>query len=147
MALTFSWHYCPEPGLASAQRGSGSNTVVPEATLASRCTVWHAQSCPALCNPTDCSLPGFSVHADFPGKNTGLGCQALLQGIFPTQGSNPILLHCRQILYHLSHQASPRILEWVSYPFSRGSFQPRNRTGVSCLAEGFFTSWATRDAW
>ena len=40
---------------------------------------------------------------DFPGRNTGLGCCALLQGIFPTQGSNPHLLHCRQILYHLSH--------------------------------------------
>ena len=38
-------------------------------------------------------LPGFSVHGDFPGKNTGVGCHALLQGIFPTQGSNPCLLH------------------------------------------------------
>ena len=48
-----------------------------------------------------------------------MGCHALLQGIFPTQGSNPGLLTCRQILYHLSHQGSPRILEWVAYPFSR----------------------------
>ena len=47
----------------------------------------------------------------------------------PTQGSNPGLPHCRQILYQLSHQGSPRILEWVAYPFSRGSFQPRNLTG------------------
>ena len=59
---------------------------------------------------------------DFPDKNTGVGCHALLQGIFPTQGSNPGLLHCRQILYCLSHQGSPRILEWVAHPFSRGSF-------------------------
>ena len=44
-----------------------------------------------------------------PGKNTGMGCHALLQGIFPTQGSNPGLPHCRQILYHLSHQGSPVI--------------------------------------
>ena len=43
----------------------------------------------------------------FPGKNTGVGCHFLLQGIFPTQGSNPCLLHCRQTLYHLSHQGSP----------------------------------------
>ena len=43
---------------------------------------------------------------DFPGKNTGVSCRALLQGIFPTQGSNPGLLHCRQILYHLNHQGS-----------------------------------------
>ena len=42
-----------------------------------------------------------------PGKNTGVGCHAFLQGIFPTQGSHPGLPHCRQILYHLSHQGSP----------------------------------------
>ena len=62
------------------------------------------QSCPTLCNPMDCSLPGSSVHGGSPGKNTGVDCHALLQGIFPTQGSNPDLLHCRQILYRLSHQ-------------------------------------------
>ena len=44
---------------------------------------------------------------DFLGKSTGVGCHFLLQGIFPTQGSNPGLLHCRQTLYHLSHQGSP----------------------------------------
>ena len=44
------------------------------------------QSCPALCNPMDCSPPGSSVHGNSPGKNTGLGCHALLQEIFPTQG-------------------------------------------------------------
>ena len=46
------------------------------------------QSCPTLCDPMDCSLPGSSVHGDSLGKNTGVGCHALLQGIFPTQGSN-----------------------------------------------------------
>ena len=66
-----------------------------------------AQSCLTLCDPMDCSPPGSSVHGDSPGKNTGVGCQALLQGVFPTQGSNPGLLHCRQILYHLNHQGSP----------------------------------------
>ena len=44
---------------------------------------------------------------DFPGKNTGVGCQFLLQEIFPTQGLNPGLLHCRQMVYHLSHQGNP----------------------------------------
>ena len=68
------------------------------------------------------------------------------RGIFPIQGLNPGLPHCRQILYHLNHQGSPRILEWVVYPFSRGSSQPMNQTGVSCLAGGFFTSWATTEA-
>ena len=81
------------------------------------CTVLclFTQSCPTLCEPVDCSLPGSSVHSDSPGKNTRLGCHALLQGIFPTQGSNPGLPHCRWILYHRSHQGSPRILEWVAY--------------------------------
>ena len=55
----------------------------------------------------DCSLPGTSVHGDSPGKNTGVGCRALLQWIFPTQGSNPGLLRCMLILYHLDHQGSP----------------------------------------
>ena len=63
-----------------------------------------AQSSPTLCDPMDCSLPGFSVHRDSPGKNTGVGCHALIQEIFLTQGSNPGLLHCRQILYCVSHQ-------------------------------------------
>ena len=52
-----------------------------------------------------------------PGQNTGVGSLSLLQGIFPTQGSNPGLPHCRQILHQLSHQGSPRILEWLAYPF------------------------------
>ena len=56
-----------------------------------------------------------------PGQNTGVGSHSLLQGIFPAQGSNAGLLHCRWILYSLSHQGSPRILEWVAYPFSRGT--------------------------
>ena len=103
-----------------------------------------------------------------PGKNTGVGSCSLLQGIFPTQGSNPGLphcskisllqgifptqglnpglRHCRWILYCLSHQGSPWTLEWVVYSFSRGSSWPRNRTRVSCIADGFFTSWTTREA-
>ena len=104
------------------------------------------QSCPTLCNPMDCSLPGSSVHEDSSGKNTEMGCHALLQRIFLIQGSNRGLLHYRWILYQLSHQGSPTILECVVYPFSRGSFQPRNQTKVSCIAGGFFTSSATREA-
>ena len=64
------------------------------------------QSCLTLCDPLDCSLPGSSVHGNSPGKNTGVGFHSLLQGIFPTQGSNSCLLHCRRILYHLSHHGS-----------------------------------------
>ena len=58
-----------------------------------------AQSCPTLCDSVDCSSPGCSVHGDSPGKNTGMRCHALLQGIFPIQGLNPGLLPCRWILY------------------------------------------------
>ena len=74
-----------------------------------------------------------------PGQNTGVGSLSLLQGIFPTQGLNPGLPHCRGILYQLRHQGSQR-LEWAAYPFSRGSSRPRNQTWVFCTAEGFFTS-------
>ena len=80
-----------------------------------------------------------------PGQNTRESSLSLLQGIFPTQGSNPGLLHYRQILYQLSHKGSPRILEWVVYPFSNRSSQPRNWTGVSCMAGRFFTNWAIRE--
>ena len=66
------------------------------------------------------------------------GNLSLLQGIFPNQGSNPGLPHCRQILSQLSHKGSPRILEWVAYPFSSRSSGLRNRTGVSCIAGRLF---------
>ena len=65
------------------------------------------QLCLTLCDPVDYSPPGSSVHGDSSGKKTGVGCHALLQGIFPTQGSNPDLPHRKQILYRLSHQGSP----------------------------------------
>ena len=66
-----------------------------------------------------------------PGQNTGVGNLSLLKWIFPTQGSNPGLLHYRWILYQLSHKGSPSVLEWVAYPFSGGSSRPRNGTGAN----------------
>ena len=69
-----------------------------------------------------------------------MGSLSLLQGIFPTKGSNLV------DLYRLSHQGSLRILGWVAYPFSRGSSWPRNRTRVSCITGRLFTNWATREA-
>ena len=66
-----------------------------------------AQSCLILCDPIDCSLPGFSVHGDSPGKNTGVGSHSLLQGIFQAQGLNPGLLHRQADFFScLSHQGS-----------------------------------------
>ena len=116
----------------------------------SRKEYWSGLQCPLprgsslakdriqICNP--------ALQLDFllfepPGKpkNTGMGSLSLLQGIFLTQESNQGLPHCRQILYQLSHQESPRILEWVAYPLSSGSSQPRDRTQVSCIAGRFFT--------
>ena len=81
-----------------------------------------------------------------PGQNTRVGSLPLLQGVFSTQGLNPGLPHCRWILYQLSHKGSPRILEWVAYLFFSGSSWPRNQTGVSCIAGGFFTNWAMTEA-
>ena len=104
------------------------------------------QSCPTLCNHMDCSPPGSSVHGDSPGKNTGVGCHALLQVIFLTQRSNPDLPHCRAESLLTEPLGSPRILEWVAYPFCMVSSWSRNRPTVSCIAGGFFTSWATREA-
>ena len=65
------------------------------------------QSCLTLCDPMDYSPLGTSVHGDSPGKNTGVGCHVLLQGIFSTQRSNPGLPHYKQILYQLNYQGSP----------------------------------------
>ena len=80
------------------------------------------------------------------GQNTGEGSLSLLQGIFPTQGSNPGLPHWGPILYQLSHHESPKILERVAYRFPRGSSWPRNWARVSCIVGGFFTRWAFREA-
>ena len=146
----------------------------------------------------------WTIHPwNSPGQDTGMGSCSLLQGIFPTQGSNPFLLLGRQILYHWDPLPLPRyhwgtwevsndnisllkiqfliiygspsqvvlksesesysvvynslrphrlyhgvlqarIPEWVAFPFSRGSSQPRDQTEVSCIAGRFFTVWATR---
>ena len=88
---------------------------------------WKSLSCAWL----------FAIPWNSPGQNTGVGSLSLLQGIFPNQRLNPGLLHCRRILYQLSHKGSPRILEWVAYPFSRGSgFQPRIKVGSPALQVG-----------
>ena len=69
-----------------------------------------------------------------PAQNTEVGSLSLIQGIFPTQGSNPGLPHSWRILYQLSHKGSPRVLEWVAYPFSVGFFptQESNRGLLHC---------------
>ena len=106
--------------------------------------VWaHAKSpqmCPILCDPMEYSLSRFLCPWDSPGWDTGVGSLSLLQGDLPNPGIEPRSPALQMILYQLSHQGSPRILEWVAYPFSRGSFGPRNQSGVSCISCRFFTS-------
>ena len=101
-----------------------------------------------LWDPIDSSPPGSSVHGNSLGKNPGVGCYVLLQGILPTQGSNPGLQHCRQILQHPSHQESPKILERVTCLF-QGIFltQELNQGLLHCrqiFFFFFFTRWVTR---
>ena len=80
-------------------------------------------------------IAGDSLLSEPPGKpkNTGVGSLSILQRIFLTQEPNWGLLHCRQIVYHLSPQGSPRILEWVAYPVSSRSSRPGNWTGSPVL--------------
>ena len=81
-----------------------------------------------------------------PGQNAGVGSLSLLQGSSQPRDRTQVYPHYRWILYQLSHKGNPRILEWVACPFARGSSRPRNGTGVSCIAGGFFTNWAIREA-
>ena len=79
---------------------------------------------------------GLNSPWNSPGQNTGVDSLSLLQGIFPTQRSNPGLPHCRQILYQLSNKGRPKrpkILEWVAYLFFRGSFLPGIKLGSPAL--------------
>ena len=92
----FLWAYqpCSLVHPWTSLRGLGLN---PASTFTIEVLV--AQSCPTLCNAMDCNPQDNPCPWGSPGKNTGVGCQALLQGIFPTQGSNPGLLHCRDGLF------------------------------------------------
>ena len=77
---------------------------------------------------------------DFPGKNTGVGCHFLLQGSFLIQGSNPGLPHCRQMLYHLSHQGSPNFVLDTDYKPSTPLSSAANAWAAHCL-EVQFKAW------
>ena len=100
-----------------------------------------SQSCPTLCEPMDYSLPGFSVHRDSPGKNTGVGCYALLQGIFPTQRSNSGFPHSRWILYSLSYQGSPFFLYLVMVIIIFKIITFQYTMEESCLHSPYFLSF------
>ena len=99
-------------------------------TVARMCVlcVSHAQSCPTVYNPMDCSPSGSSLPGNFPGRSTGVGCHFLLQGIFLTQVSNLGLPCSRQILYHLSH--------WVRIAIIKKS--TNNKCWRGCGEKGTF---------
>ena len=90
------------PALSELPREQTLHLLLLHTTQLQAGKVFVIQLCLMLCNPMDGSLCPWNS----PGKNTGVGCHSLLQGVFPTQGSNPGFLHCKQILYCLSHQAS-----------------------------------------
>ena len=134
------------------------------------CLKWSevkvAQSCLTLCNPMDYSLPGSSCPWNSTDKN-GVGNCSLLQGIFPTQGSNTGLLHCRWILYHLSLVAklcpilgdpmesgcqAPLSMGFSSQEYRTGlpcpppgNLQPSDQTFVSFIGRSVLYHWATRE--
>ena len=109
---------------------SGGQSIRASASVLSmnKVKVKVAQSCPTLCNPYGLYSPWNS-----PGQNTGIGRPSFLQEIFPTPGSNPGLPQCRWILYQLSHKGSPRILEWVAYPFCSDLSDPEIEPGSPAL--------------
>ena len=86
-----------------------------------------------LCDHLDCSPPGSSVHGNSPGKNTGVGCHPLLQWIFPSQGIKPKCPALEADSVCLSHQGSPRILEWVTIPSPVGLPDPGIEPGSPAL--------------
>ena len=75
---------------------------------------------------------------------SGLACPS--PGDLPNPGIELRSVHCHWILYQLSHKRSPKIWEWVAYPFSSRSSWPRNWTKVSCITVRFFIDWAIRES-
>ena len=97
------------------------------------------QSCPALCDSVD-----WTAHRFLQARILEWVAFSFSMGSSQPRDQTPRSPALQADLYQLSHQRSPRVLEWQAYRFSRGSSQPRNWTGVSCIAGGFFTNWATK---
>ena len=104
----------------------------PDESKLSAKSLSHVQLCVTPC--MDCGPPGSSVH-DSPGKSTGVGCPALLQGIFLTQGSNLGLLHRRQFLYHWAILGSPMSQSWEEIKVSKRKDEGTYRS------QRYFPSW------
>ena len=105
-----------------------------------------AQSCSTLCNPMDCNPPGSSVHGDFPGKNTGVACHTLLQMNLP---NSKIKLRSPALQMDSLPSEPPGKAKNIgvgSLSLLQGIFPTQESTRISCVAGGFFTSWALREA-
>ena len=115
--------------------------------------IWRSCCLVTKLHPTLLQPHGLYSPWNSPGQNTGMGSLFLLQGIFPTHGSNPGLLQCRWILYQLSHKGGPRILEWVAYPFSSNLPNPGMELGSPALqadslpTELWRKPWRVCDVW
>ena len=115
---------------------------------------WHGESTVSSSSEShsvvsnSLQLHGLYSPWNSPGQNTEVGSLFLLQRIFPTLGSNLGLLNGRQILVPAEPQGKSKNTRVgsLAYPFSSGSSWPRNQTRVSCIAGGFFTNWAIREA-
>ena len=94
--------------------GAPSKALRPQEPPVLSCSVTSVVS--VLCEPVDCVAQQLLCQWDSTGKNTGMGCHALLQGTFPTQGWNSSLLHCRRILYPLNHLGSPGTSRVPTFP-------------------------------
>ena len=107
-----------------------------------------AQLCPTFCDPIYWSPQGSSVHRIFQARILECAAMSFSEGSshLGTELASLASLHCHADSLPLCHLGSPRILECVAYPFSRGTSQPRNWTSISCIAGGFFSIWATREA-
>ena len=110
------------------------------------CMCLVPQLCPTLCNPI-----AIAHQAPLSRQFTGVGCHALLQGISPTQGSNPGLSHCRQILYQLSHHGSPLTYVWIDRYTHMSKGKPFEKKAILLLLVGV-REWKiptkeTRDFW
>ena len=112
-----------------------------------------AQLCPILCNPMNYSLPGSSVHGILQSRILEWVAVLSSRGFFPTQGSNPGLLHCRQILYHLSYQdtkestcnvGDPGLISWRRVWFPTPVFLSGEFHGQTSLVG--YSPWACKES-
>ena len=131
-----------KPGFSGKRRENGQKAAIRgmEDTYppSSHVCLLVAQSCLTLCDLMDYSPSDSSVYGILQSKNTGRGCQPLLQGIFLTQGLNPGLPHCRQIPYHLSHQGSHSAVRglWEKSHHVRGVEKESSRESQASEQEG-----------